>query len=158
MSNSKEFSLIYETYHQDVFRLLYFMSGNKEVSEDLLQNSFIKAFKNFQQLKQRDKFKSWIFQIARNQYLDYLKSADVSKKIDGVEVELSQNAQAETVIELNQILNNLSPEHREVLILTEMEGMTAAEVSEITGLSESAVKSRLLRARKEIISKKNESI
>jgi RNA polymerase sigma-70 factor, ECF subfamily len=158
MLNSKDFSLIYETYHQDVYRLLYFMSGNKEVSEDLLQNTFIKAFNNFNQLKNREKLKSWLLQIARNQFLDYLKSAHVSKKADGVEIEIAQNGQAETVVELMQVLKQLSPDYREVLVLTEMEGMTALEVSEITGISESAVKSRLLRARKEIISIKNESI
>lgn len=158
MSSSKDFSLVYEAYHQDVYRLLYFMSGSKEVSEDLLQNTFINVFKKSGQLKDKNKLKSWIFQIARNQYLDYVKSAYVSKRVEQEELEVPDRDQTETVIDLTQILKKLSPEHREVLILTEMEGMTASEVFEITGISESAVKSRLLRARKEIISIKNESI
>ena len=155
---SNDLSLIYEAYHEDVYRLLYFMSGNKEVSEDVMQNTFVKVFKNLHQLKNNDKMKAWIFQIARNQYRDHLKSAYESRKIEKDEIEIAQQSQAETVVELIQTLNLISVDHREILILIEMEGMTIQEVSEITRISEAAVKSRLHRARQELIAIKNESI
>ncbi|MBT7609437.1 MAG: RNA polymerase sigma factor [Bacteriovoracaceae bacterium] len=158
---SDNHSLVYEVYSKELYRHLYFLTGNKELSEDLLQNTFIRVFQKLDQLKDSHKLRSWIYQIARNLYFDHLKSGYESTKDilddDVPSLDSSSKAQAESVHDLNFILNQLSPDDREIILLVEMEGMTVSEVSDITRDSSAAIKSRLLRARKKIISIKNES-
>lgn len=144
-------SALYQKYSFDLYKYLHFLCGKKELAEDLVQNTFIKVFRNIGSLKNNEGIKGWIFQIARNLYFDHLKSANNSKR-DNNEINFDQiedeSNQSESVLELKNLLNQLDAKDRDLIILVEISGNSLLEVSEITGISLSAVKSRLHRVRK----------
>jgi RNA polymerase sigma-70 factor (ECF subfamily) len=140
--------------------LAYWILQSREDAEDAVQDAFVRAFRAF------DKFagtsaRAWLLAIVRNvaySALDARKrsrnlitlSAEISLGIDAVSQEPSPEA-AVIVQELLDSLTKLSPIHRDILVLREMEGLSYAEISQITGTAIGTVMSRLSRARAELL-------
>jgi RNA polymerase sigma-70 factor (ECF subfamily) len=133
------------------------MVKDQWTADDLAQETFIRVRENLNDLRDHSKLKSWIYQIARNQCLDYFRSS--GQKYDALEIndnvlgigepdiqlKLEQNQMSNCV--LNKI--DLLPEPlREVLILFESEELNNQQISEILNISVANVKVRLHRARK----------
>jgi len=139
--------------HQSyVYNIIYRMIGNKEDSMDLLQDTFLKAFIYLKKFRGESSIKTWLYKIAYNTTLDYIKR---NRSKDTVYVEYIRTLEAEDIIGnrfikeviLNEI-QKLPFEYRSVLVLRDLEGMDYKEISQITNLSLGTVKSRLFRARK----------
>lgn len=139
------------------------LTGSKEEAEDLLQESYFKAYKYFHQLRDENKFKEWIFQITANQFKNFLrkKKRDNTVYQDDTEhafVEPEQDHRNPDELYLQndrtavvwKALEMISPKMRSVLVLFEIEGYSIEEVSSTLGISRGTVKSRLHYARRKL--------
>lgn len=144
--------------HQDrVFRFLLRLTGSRDDALDLAQDAFLRAWQALPGWRPEAKFGTWLFQIARNAALDLLRRRGTvevatepaalperSRRGDDPFVRLDG---AQRVRLLERVLAELSPEHREILLLREIEEMAYDEIAATLDLTEGTVKSRLARAR-----------
>src|SRR5579872_6906932 len=161
----KAFSELVRRYEGKIFRLAQHITQNREDAEDVLQETFMKAYEHLDQFKGDAKFYTWIVRIAVNQALMKLrrrktdKSVSLDEQIDTGEDTIVREIaawdedpeQQFTREELGSILDraiqSLDPPYRSVFVLRDIEELSTEETAEALDLSVPAVKSRLLRAR-----------
>ncbi len=134
------FSGLYDRYKNRVFGFLIRMTGNREIAEDLLQDTFLAAMRNANQFDRKRNFLSWIFGIAHKRTIDYFRHVKVEnehetdaegaigKGPDAADIELS-NAQVRGII--NEAIKTLDPVQREVFLLRELGDVPFKEIAEI---------------------------
>ena len=163
--NTAAFGELVRRYERKIFRLAQHVTQNREDAEDVLQETFMKAYEHLDQFKGDSKFYTWIVRIAVNQALMKLrrrktdKTVSIDETIDtGEDTVVREIAawdenpeQQYTRDELGGILDtavrSLEPLYRSVFVLRDIEELSTEETAEALGLSVPAVKSRLLRAR-----------
>jgi RNA polymerase sigma-70 factor (ECF subfamily) len=164
-NDSRAFSELVRRYEGKIFRLAQHVTGNREDAEDVLQETFLKAYEHLNQFQGNSKFYTWIVRIAVNQALMKLrrrktdKSVSLDETIDTGEDTVVREIAAwdedpearYTREELGAILDtavqSLDPPYRSVFVLRDVDELSTEETAEALGLSVPAVKSRLLRAR-----------
>ena len=149
-----------ETYQHRLMRYLMFLTGKREVAEDLFQETWIRVLRRGSQYNGQARFDTWIFTIARNLVIDLSRKrtmASLDEMREGGEDErpfeiiedslspLEQFQCREDAAEVAQVLLTLEPNYREVLTLRFHEEMSLEEISGVTGAPLSTVKSRLYR-------------
>jgi RNA polymerase sigma-70 factor (ECF subfamily) len=152
-------------YENKIFRLAMHITQNREDAEDVLQETFLKAYEHLDQFQGNSKFYTWIVRIAVNQALMKLRKRKTDKTVSMDEtIDTGEDTVAREIAawdenpeqrysreEINQILNSavdsLAPPYRAVFVLRDIEEMSTEETAEALDLSIPAVKSRLLRAR-----------
>ncbi|MFH1675692.1 MAG: RNA polymerase sigma factor, partial [bacterium] len=157
------FTFLVENIRVELYNFAYRLTGSREEAEDLIQESYFKAFKYFHQLRDQDKFKEWIFQITANQFKNFLrrkKRENTYYHDDQEEVfnELQKTHynpdelyfRNDRTDVIRKALEMISPRMRSVLILFEIEGYSIEEVGQKLGISRGTVKSRLHYARKKL--------
>lgn len=140
----------YKKYHDDVYRLAYSYTLNMQDSEDILQRTFIKFYKNIDKfVKGEDEYiKRWLFKVSVNEAKDVLKSFWRVHKVDNNDFENLKYAEDNPKdYDLLQALNNIDKKYRITFYLYYYEGYEIKEIANIMHLSESAIKSRLSRMR-----------
>ena len=136
-----------------LFRVAYSWCHAKDVADDLVQDTVIKAIRNASSLRDTEKMNSWLFAILANCWRDYLRRQKPTDDIDECVFtnddtpELVQERQDITDI-VQQAVATLPQGQRQVLSLVDLEGFSYAEVAEIIGIPTGTVMSRLNRARK----------
>lgn len=143
--------------HQDaVYRFVLRMVGTRDEALDLVQDAFVRAWQALPQWQPEAQFRTWLFRIASNAALDALRRRRVVafEPLGGAFEAAADEPDPERRLELKQrvaaleaSLAKLSAEHREILLLREVEDMSYEEIGAVLGLSEGTVKSRLARAR-----------
>ncbi|MBI9038182.1 MAG: RNA polymerase sigma factor [Bacteroidales bacterium] len=161
----EKLGLLFERYKRMLFGFFYRVIGNKEVSEDLVQNVFIRILRFKNQFRGEGKFTTWMYRIARNEIADYFKKekkfgykediSDLSEKIDGDPLAEQKSLKEDQLQLLNYALQKLSVENRELIIMNRYQGLKYKEIGEMLDVSEGAVKVRTFRAMNEL--KKNYS-
>src|SRR5579863_7158932 len=159
------FSVLLRRYEGKIFRLAMNITQNREDAEDVLQESFLKAYEHLDQFLGNSKFYTWIVRIAVNQALMKLRkrrsdrAVSLDEQIDtGEDTVVREIAawdpdpeQRFSQEELHRILtgaiDDLAPIYRTVFTLRDVDGLSTEETAEALDLSVPAVKSRLLRAR-----------
>ena len=148
-----------EQYQHRLLRYLTYLSGNRELAEDLFQETWIRVLERGHQYDGRHEFSTWLYAVARNLTLDYLrKKRPVS--LDGLMEDgehaplepadtrpmawevMQQQEQAERV---NAALVGIPVEYRETVMLRFQEGLALDEIATVTGAPLGTVKSRLYR-------------
>lgn len=125
--------------------------GVGHAAEDICQNAFLKAWKYRHQFKHNSSERTWLTRIALNEAKDFLRSSSRQKQEEFVEnqhASTSQPVSSDLSARYKRVLSRLSLEHREVLILSSIEEMSLIEISELLGVPEATVRSRLFHARK----------
>jgi RNA polymerase sigma-70 factor, ECF subfamily len=163
--DQRAFAELVRRYEAKIFRLAQHVTQNREDAEDVLQETFLKAYEHLDQFQGNSKFYTWIVRIAVNQALMKLrrrktdKSVSLDETIDTGEDNIVREIAAwgedpEQLFsreELGEILNtaiqSLEPPYRSVFVLRDIEDLSTEETADALGLSIPAVKSRLLRAR-----------
>lgn len=146
-------------YQRDLINFHYRFVGNRPEAEDLAQDTFIKAYKKFDTLKESDKLKSWLFQIARNTVIDFFrKNKNRAFAMDSTVLEniadtasidyQSRVAQMEVSKELEHCIAQLVKEDRAIIKLLYYEGFSYKDIGELLHMNQNTLKSRLHRARK----------
>ena len=150
-----QLGLLYERYKKRLFGFFYQMNKNASLSEDLVQNVFIRVLKYKHTFNEESKFITWIFQIARNEIYDEFKKAKKENHNDletvsyflssdkNIEGDLEEN---ENKINLKKAIAKLSPEKKELIVLSKLKELKYREVGEIVGCTESAARTKVHRA------------
>ncbi len=149
-----------EEFQHRLLRYLLFLTGNREISEDLFQETWIRVLLRGAQFNGKSRFDTWLFTIARNLVIDLSRKrtmASLDEMSEGGENErpfeivdnepspLDQFRSGEDRAEVHQVLVRLEPRSREVLVLRFYEELSLEEIASITGAPLSTVKSRLYR-------------
>lgn len=168
----QNFQKFYQTHFDKIYRFVFFrVGGNKELTEDLVSEIFIKALKNFNNYKEEKSKSAWIFTIARNHLANHFrdsgKRVEISlEAIDNethIEIEIlaeiktdfladgfEQFVKKDAERELLQALNKLPEDARQLVTLKHLSGYSYKEIGEMLGMSEGAVKVATHRAMKEL--------
>ncbi len=163
--DTRAYGELVRRYEGKIFRLAQHITQNREDAEDVLQESFLKAYEHLDQFKGDSKFYTWIVRIAVNQALMKLrrrktsKSVSLDEQIDTGEDTVAREIAAweenpeerysreELGTILDEAVQSLEPPYRSVFVLRDIEELSTEETAEALSLSIPAVKSRLLRAR-----------
>jgi RNA polymerase sigma-70 factor (ECF subfamily) len=160
-----EFARLVESYSDTIYRVAMKMLENEQDAEDVLQETFIKAYRGLKNFDGRSRLSTWLYRIATNEALMVLRrSQKVTVSIDepiNEDEDLAEPRQiidwcclpedelmtSETRQHLDHAIDSLPPSLRVVFVLRDLEGLSTAEAGEVLNLSETAVKTRLSRAR-----------
>lgn len=144
--------LLFERHYKPLFGFLYRMSSDKENSEDMAQNVFLRMIKYRHTYKGEGEFKTWMYHLARNVLNDFYKSkakrtdSEIKENLlseDTTQINLEKNEQ---VALLNTALNKLSEEHREILVLSRYQELDYSEIASILNITEANVRVKIHRA------------
>jgi RNA polymerase sigma-70 factor, ECF subfamily len=160
--NDDLFAYFFKEYSDDVYRLIFTYVKKNEIAEDLVQEVFIKCYKNIDDFKGNSSVKTWIISIAINQCKDYLRSAYsryiyLSDKISSF-AKGNTKTPEDLVLENNEKdlltkeILNLPIKYREVIYLYYFQELKIREIADVLGVNENTMKSRLSRA-KELVKK-----
>ena len=152
------FADVYERHKSAIYRYCLRMLADADAAEDATHDTFLKMYANTEQLHNAESFASWLFRIARNEVFMVLrrKKRNGTHSDDTVWDESTPHeilVSTETKELVQKILQNLKSEYREVVLLREYEQLSYAQIAEITGDTESSVKSRLFKARQALAKK-----
>ena len=149
------FRYMVERYQDIVFGTAYNMTRNRALAEELAQDAFLSAWKGIRSFRRGRPFKPWLMRILVNTVMAHRRRRTVeTTPIEGSESEMESDAEdpedaAESRSErqaLQRAIGELSPDHRQVVVLRYFADMTVPEVARAAGLAEGTVKSRLHRA------------
>ena len=158
--NQQSFRQLYRRYASRVRSTLYQLCGG-ETLDDLVQEVFLRAWKGLPQLRQAAQFSTWLYRIcwnvASDQRRQFAQERSFNSKLKSGQERLSTNdsklSQAPDLMDLHyqdliqRGLQQLSFEHRAVLVLHDLEDLPQKEVAQILGIAVGTVKSRLFHAR-----------
>jgi RNA polymerase sigma-70 factor (ECF subfamily) len=154
--NREEFARMVDAYSGPIYRLALKMLGIPADAEDVLQNTFLKAFQHVKDFEGRSSFSTWLYRIASNEALMLLRKkrpeitlSDISPAqfIDWRPLPEAEFLSSESQSVMDSAVSHLPENQRIVFILRDIEGLSIQETGEALNLSEAAVKTRLLRAR-----------
>ncbi len=163
--DKRAFTELVDRYARRVFRVARHITKNDEDAEDVLQDTFLKAYSRLNQFEGNSKFYTWLVRIAVNEALmrmrrgknrvtvsldQELQTQDGSLKRDlPADTEDPEESLGRTELRegLTEAIDSLSETYRPVFVLRDVDGLSTEETAEMLDLSISAVKSRLLRAR-----------
>ncbi|MGQ9632264.1 MAG: RNA polymerase sigma factor [bacterium] len=151
--NMGAFEELVRRYQRRIYNLVCRTMGSTEGSEDIAQEVFLKAYKSIGKFKGRSNFYTWLFRIAINTCIDEMRKRQ--RKAQTLELseaaDCGEDPRGEDIRgRLSAALASLSPGHRMILTLREVEGFSYGEIAEIIGCRVGTVKSRLSRAREEL--------
>jgi RNA polymerase sigma-70 factor (ECF subfamily) len=169
--NEHAYRELIRRYERPVFSLIYRMVRNRELAEDLSQETFIKVLNAVQSYRPEFKFSSWVFKIANNAAIDHLRR----RELDTLSLEGSPHAETPEMIEatalqisergenaleevenrelggqIEHAIERLRPEYRSCILLRHVEGRSYEEIAEILSLPLGTVKTYIHRARNEL--------
>lgn len=158
-------------YQRPVFSLIYRMVRDRELAEDLSQDTFVKVLNALSTYRPEYKFSSWVFKIANNAAIDQLRRRELDTlslegsphattpdMIEATALEIGEQAESaldevanrELGGEIERAIGKLRPEYRSCILLRHVEGRPYEEIAEILGLPLGTVKTYIHRARHEL--------
>jgi RNA polymerase sigma factor (sigma-70 family) len=154
----EKLGLLYERYKRPLLGFFVGMLRDKELGEDLVQNTFARILKYSHLFRGDGDFKTWMFHIARNVKNDHFKKKRVvqvpadewTERIGHTETRRQQMQQEEELALLSIAMDRLPDDKREVLLLSKYQERRYAEIGLILGCTESAVKVKVFRALQEL--------
>ncbi len=158
--NKVAFGELVNRYQNYMYRLVYKRTLNREDAEDLAQETFCKAFLRLKQIREPNKFKGWLKQVAVNICTDWLQARSNEQEVTAPlkeneqstldEQSLQSFADERILEELRDAIHSLSEINREAVIMHYLEGYSYQEISEELGIPVSTVRSRLQEARRNL--------
>ncbi|HPM29221.1 MAG TPA: RNA polymerase sigma factor [Chryseolinea sp.] len=159
--DSHAFRKLVEMHQPFAYSVAFRFTGNAPEAEDIIQEVFIKLWKNLGKYKQGIKLTTWLYQIITNQCLDYLKSASRKHQMKNVEIKLGKQIRDYTNHEqqvddqellqvVTGLAKQLTPKQQTVFVLRDLEGLSVEEVCEVLKMSAGKMKSNLYYARQKI--------
>jgi len=146
--SAQAFHLLYQKYNQHVYRFCYRMLNDKALAEDAFQETFIRVYEKRSSFKGTN-FKAWLFTIARNTCLNYLRVKKVTVEFDEEYITPVNDKHRDTAMKdyIEKVIAELPVDLREAVLLRDYEDYTYREISEILDIDLSLVKVRIHRAR-----------
>jgi RNA polymerase sigma-70 factor (ECF subfamily) len=145
-----------------VFSVAFRMTGDEDLAKDIVQETMITIWQKLKKIRSSEGYKVWVYRIAINKCYDHLRRikrnpesvaddltwARLSNRLSEMQVTDMENAEIAGII--NLLTDRLSPKQKAVFVLSDLEDMTAEEISGITGMSRTTIKANLHYARKSI--------
>lgn len=166
--DTKAFDDLVVKYSPKLYGLVYHMTSNKEDTHDLLQDIFAKAYRSLKRFRGKSSFYTWIYAIATNMTLNFLKKrkrrstwsldvVDSGLQNDEAMIDIGHAANPrrqsdvnELQKKLNEAMQALSEDHRAVVTMYDIQGMPHARIGEILKVSVGTVRSRLFYAHRQL--------
>lgn len=166
--DNSAFEALMEKHMGIIYNIALRMTANQDDAEDMTQEIMIKIFRSLGSFKGNSKFSTWIYRVAVNTCLDELKKkknkkhlsldAEISGDDGENQIEIKDDSPSpEKLAEQNELrdlvaaaVKLLSDEHRAVIVLRDIRGMSYSEIAGILGCSDGTVKSRISRARAQL--------
>ncbi|HEX2983954.1 MAG TPA: sigma-70 family RNA polymerase sigma factor [Ignavibacteriales bacterium] len=156
-----DFTLVYNKHKKPVYNFILKMTGKRDAAEDILQTVFLKYYENMDKIKNPERAPQWIYTVARNEIyqhmrnkykatITYIESEDENRSEADLESELERKEISQMV---KDEIEQLSHDHKEVILLKEISGLSYKEIAQILNITEDLVKSRLFKARKKLSEK-----
>jgi RNA polymerase sigma-70 factor (ECF subfamily) len=143
------YARLVKAYSARVFALSLGILGNSHDAEDTAQQALLKAFTDIDQLRDGERFGSWLCKITRNLCIDLVRKRRRSSEMP-LRRAPTEKGRADGLAELKTALAKLPEEQRLALVLYYFDGRTAGNIAETLDISEMAVHTRLSRARKKL--------
>jgi RNA polymerase sigma-70 factor (ECF subfamily) len=160
------FRLLVERHTRSIYCVAYRMTGNQQDAEEIVQETFLRAYKSLRRFELRSTFATWLYRIAVNRSLDFLKAKkmnDTYQVSDGQGQDEQENERqmqlaatgpgperlllsAETGEKIAEAINLLSPAERVAFTMRHMEGKGIEEISQTLNVRASAAKNSIFRA------------
>ncbi len=170
--DASAFEELVNRYERKIFRLTMNITRSREDAEDAMQDAFMKAYSHLDRFQEESRFYTWLVRIAANEALMRLRKRRPNQVSLDEPIETDEDfvplqiedwgpspeqrfAQTEMRDILRGVVEELAPDFRTVFVLRDVEGLSTEETAEAVGISEAAVKSRLLRARLKLRQKLN---
>lgn len=165
LGDRSEFSRLVDAYYSNIYRLALKMLGNPQDAEDILQETFLKAYKHLKSFDGRSKLSTWLFRIATNESLMLLRRRHMDEVSVDEPIETEDGEQEPIQIvdwcclpenelmskevrkNIDLSIDRLPDTLKVVFVLRDLENLSTQETAEVLNLSETAVKTRLSRAR-----------
>ncbi|HCP08363.1 MAG TPA: RNA polymerase sigma factor SigW [Candidatus Moranbacteria bacterium] len=164
--NQERYAEIIGRYQGKLFAYLYRLIGNRDEAEDLLQDVFIKAFRNLHSYDSTRKFSSWIYRIAHNEAVNFIKRKSLKRFISWEDVSSTKDKlescsqsedgadnqwiRKESIAEVNEAINKLPIKYKQVLLLRYFSDKSYEEISEILGKPVNTVGTLINRAKRKL--------
>jgi len=134
--------------HRDFVRSSIYWMVNSNVVDDLVQETFLRAWKSFHKFEKKSSFRTWIYRIARNVTYDYFNKNESSYNIFDENNMEGKNENVELSDLISKGLLSLTVNQRELFTLHYQQGFSYREIAEFVGIAEGTVKSRVHNAKK----------
>ncbi|MBI3683124.1 MAG: sigma-70 family RNA polymerase sigma factor [Acidobacteria bacterium] len=150
--DGEAFRLLVERSSRSVFRLAFRLTGNEQDAEDVVQETFLRAYRQIGKYDGRASFHTWVYRIAANLALDLLRSRKRTTEpaletIRSDEMPADRAAYARQLQQhLARAMNDLSEQERTAFVLRHFEGLSIREIGGVLGVGESAAKHSIFRA------------
>jgi RNA polymerase sigma-70 factor, ECF subfamily len=158
--DSQAFGVLVERYQRRVANVALAVVHNQEDAIELAQETFVRAYENLDKFESRSSFSTWLYRIAANLAIDFwrregrhvvLRGEDAENELRRLPTDRGDSFKAASRSELSErlskALEELTPEHRAVILLREVEGLSYDEISEVLQCPRGTVMSRLHYAR-----------
>lgn len=157
--DGEAFRLLVEKHSRSVFRLGFRLTGNAQDAEDVVQEAFLRAYRQLDRYDGRASFHTWIYRIASNYALDLLRGRKrVEQRKDENQISIvdtvpSDDPAADRLVYSTQVrqrlaeaMDELSEQERTAFVLRHYEGLSIDQIGEALGIAESATKNSIFRA------------
>lgn len=150
------FEALYQTYGEPLLNYLHRLLGGRDEAEEAMQDTFVKAYRAFARLPLDANVRAWLYRIATNTAHDRLRRRRLIQWLPLLDTDRGDAALdhpaalATDQTDMGRALAQLAPSYREPLILYTVEGYDTEEIATMLGISRSAVKKRLVRAREQL--------
>lgn len=157
-NETAELGVLFERYKKNLFGFFYKITYDRDISEDLVQDVFMKILKYRDSFRGYGKFTTWMYSIAHNTSVDHFRKQNRyfttedpeifnSLKTGGEDMSALREEEADL---LNRAMLRLDPEKREILILSKIDGLRYKEMGSILDCSANTVKGKVFRALKDL--------
>ena len=157
-----------EKYQSRIYSMIAGMVRDREEAHDLTQDAFVKAFRNLDRFRLEASFYTWLYRIAKNLTIDWLRKQK-RRRTDEFDEGIAARESGGTIADSHlkespgrelersrlkdrifDAMETLTPEHRQIILLREVEGFSYKEISDVMGIPEGTVMSRLFYARRKL--------
>lgn len=153
-SNEINFKQLVDSYHQSLYRYAYWLVGKPHIAEDLVQETFLRAWKNMSQLRDMNSAKAWLITILRRERARLYERKQLELVddfiLDELPSDLSNVELNPDILALRSQISKLAEHYKEPLILQVVEGYSLAEIADILSVPAKTVATRLHRARRQL--------
>lgn len=153
---------LYNLYYKRIYAISYRIIKDQYLAEDIVQETFIKAFKHAHHLEEKSKTGAWLAVIATRTAIDFIRKEKNNQGIpmdqemlDFIGTKMKQDVEEEVLLSLltdhlNEAIDKLTSNYRAVLLLRMKNGYKEKEIAQMLNMKEGAVKTRIYRARQQL--------
>jgi len=153
-NKQQRYESLVTAHYQDVYRYAYWLCKNQPLAQDLVQETFLRAWRSLDSLQNDKAAKAWLFTILRRENARlYERYRPDLVDIDDQSIAESDNEEPESKMDrelLHNAINRLESDYREPLLLQVVGGFSGKEIADILGLNNNTVMTRLFRARSKL--------